>query len=98
MISFTFTSKLSNIITLEFQLVNLTDNHEGVYEKTGSAAGGMIVWAVAGLISTLCTLAYAELGMELKLILLSVTVSICASVTLCLCRFVFVCITSLILI
>ncbi|KAL5252281.1 hypothetical protein ACHWQZ_G015154 [Mnemiopsis leidyi] len=34
----------------------------GVYEKTGSAAGGMIVWAVAGLISTLCTLAYAELG------------------------------------
>lgn len=35
---------------------------KGVYEKTGSAGAGLIVWFLAGLIATLCTITYAELG------------------------------------
>lgn len=34
----------------------------GVYEKAGSAGSGLIIWGLCGLVATLCTLAYAELG------------------------------------
>jgi len=35
---------------------------KGVYDKTGSGGAGLITWTLAGLIATLCTIAYAELG------------------------------------
>ncbi|XP_063692980.1 cystine/glutamate transporter-like isoform X2 [Bolinopsis microptera] len=35
---------------------------KGVYEKAGSPGAGLMVWCLSGVIATLCTLAYAELG------------------------------------
>ena len=36
----------------------------GVYEKAGSAGSGLLIWCLCGLVATLCTLAYAELGKD----------------------------------
>ena len=41
----------------------------GVYEMAGSAGAGLMVWAIGGIVATLCTLAYAELGKCLEVIL-----------------------------
>ena len=38
------------------------NNVPGVYEKAGSPGAGLLIWGLAGIIATLCTLAYAELG------------------------------------
>ncbi|KAL5247807.1 hypothetical protein ACHWQZ_G019633 [Mnemiopsis leidyi] len=35
---------------------------KGVYEKAGSAGAGLVIWGLTGILATLCTLAYAELG------------------------------------
>jgi len=44
------------------KLVTKHNISQGVYEKAGSAGAGLLVWALAGALATLCTLAYAELG------------------------------------
>ena len=41
------------------------NNVSGVYEKAGSPGAGLLIWGLAGIIATLCTLAYAELGKKI---------------------------------
>ena len=43
-------------------LVLTTVIYAGVYEKAGSPGAGLVVWGLTGILATLCTLAYAELG------------------------------------
>ena len=44
----------------------------GVYEQTGSAGAGLLIWALAGLIAILATYCYSELGTMIEV---SVTTS-----------------------
>ena len=43
-------------------LVLTTVIYAGVYEKAGSPGAGLVVWGLTGILATLCTLTYAELG------------------------------------